>query len=67
VCISGNVEGPALRDRTGTISREAALFFAPRLSAGVAGETTCTSDLLWRREYRQWEYNASAYCYALVR
>ncbi len=25
--ISGNEEGPALRDRTGTISREAAKFF----------------------------------------
>jgi len=47
--ISGNKQGPALRDRTGTISREAAmLFFAAKPPVCVTGGTTCASDLLER-------------------
>ena len=45
--ISGNGEGPALRDRTGTISREAAMFLLSS-SACVTGRTACASDLLGR-------------------
>ena len=48
VRISGNGEGLALRDLVGTISREAADFFATHLSACVAGGTTSTSNLLGR-------------------
>jgi hypothetical protein len=67
VRISGNGKVLALRDLTGTISREAAMFFATRLSACVTGWTTCASDLLWRGGSWQWEYDASAYCCALAR
>ena len=65
VRISGNGEGLALRDLTGTISREAAIFLLPVcLLAWLEG--TQARLICWEGS-GQWKYNDSAYCCALAR